>query len=859
MSKQLTLGSLFDGSGGFPLGGLLCGIKPLWASEVEPFPIRVTTKRLPQVKHYGDICKINGADLPPVNIITFGSPCQSFSVAGKREGMEGKSGLFYEAARVIREMYAATRGEYPTFAVMENVAGIFSSKTNGKSDFLEVLNELIHIKDETLSVPLPEKGRWSAAGEIVGDGFSLGWRTVDAQFWGVAQRRRRCYLVLDLAGERAGKILFDETRLRGNPPQGCFAGQAAAGASAAGAGGAVCVLNDQGGSFMDLSEEITGTLRSQEHGHQPIVFEPGAMLRLGGHCWEGEPTGALRADMGDNQLTVAIPINTQVGLRNHKDGDGTGLGVGEAGDAAYTLQSAHSHAVAIENHPADSRIKIDESGTVQTLTERMGTGGGNVPLVMATGQANAEISEDLCQTLNCSCERPIVMNERQYALTISEDVANTLAGTDYKGTQCLFEPKTLKIRSGCEGGGKGALVQDNMSATLSCNNDQTLFVPKQKTYNVRQASDGTINARCHAYDSEVSRAVDTSGNVPDNGGIAVVDDLAPKAAAFMGGQGADAGSIAYSENIAPTIRGEAGGNSVPMTVYGICSQNSDSMKSGNPNSGIYEMDVSRTLDAVACCGNGGQVVVFDTKQVTSKDNRSNPKHGGPCHTLASASADSAVICLEGNGTRPSHGGSGFSEKNVSFTLNTVETHAICYQNQVGALCASDHKFSQQQQIEEGKAVVERVTVENHQHSGYRESDTAGTLKQCGGTNGGGSESIIVENRYVVRRLTPTECALLQGFPPAWCYGLETPEPAEDDIAFWSEVFETHRKIMGTSKKPKSRSQIAAWLRNPHSDAAEYKMWGNGVCLNNVIFVLGGIAWAAGNSAEAFSPDGDIVQ
>ena len=153
---------------------------------------------------------------------------------------------------------------------------------------------------------------------------------------------------------------------------------------------------------------------------------------------------------------------------------------------------------------------------------------------------------------------------------------------------------------------------------------------------------------------------------------------------------------------------------------------------------------------------------------------------------------------------------------------------------------NQYKFPQQQQVEEGKAVVERVAVENYQHSGYRESDTAGTLKQSGGTNGGGSESVIVENRYVVRRLTPTECALLQGFPPDWCAGLETTEPSEEDISFWSEVWETDRLIKGTSSKPKSRKQIIKWLQYPHSDSAEYKMWGNGVALPCVTFVLSGI-------------------
>lgn len=176
-NNNLTLGSLFDGSGGFPLGGLISGITPLWASEIEPFPIRVTTKRLPQVKHYGDISKMNGADLKPVDIITFGSPCQDMSIAGKRDGLSGsRSSLFYEAVRIIKEMRCKTNGQKPRFIVWENVPGAFSS--NKGEDFRAVLEEVCKIKDESVSVPKPTK--WNSAGKIMGDGYSVAWRQFDA-------------------------------------------------------------------------------------------------------------------------------------------------------------------------------------------------------------------------------------------------------------------------------------------------------------------------------------------------------------------------------------------------------------------------------------------------------------------------------------------------------------------------------------------------------------------------------------------------------------------------------------------------------------------------------------------------------
>ena len=156
ISKVITLGSLFDGSGGFPLGGMMSGIIPLWASEIEPFAIRVTTKRLPQMKHYGDISVLNGAELPPVDIITFGSPCQDMSIAGRRSGLSGsRSSLFYEAVRIIKEMRGATYGKYPRFCVWENVPGAFSSGEPKGEDFRVVLEEIVGIKKAGIHVPKP--------------------------------------------------------------------------------------------------------------------------------------------------------------------------------------------------------------------------------------------------------------------------------------------------------------------------------------------------------------------------------------------------------------------------------------------------------------------------------------------------------------------------------------------------------------------------------------------------------------------------------------------------------------------------------------------------------------------------------
>lgn len=203
----LTLGSLFDGSGGFPLAAEMCGVTPVWASEIDPFCVQVTSKRFPSMRHLGDITKINGAEISPVNIITFGSPCQDLSVAGNRAGLDGsRSSLFLEAIRIFKEMRETTNGIYPNVVVWENVPGAYSSHKG--EDFRRVLEEIAGVADPTVSIPRPSGGRWNSCGCVMGDGYSIAWRTLGAQYWGVPQRRKRIFLVADFGGGRAPEILF---------------------------------------------------------------------------------------------------------------------------------------------------------------------------------------------------------------------------------------------------------------------------------------------------------------------------------------------------------------------------------------------------------------------------------------------------------------------------------------------------------------------------------------------------------------------------------------------------------------------------------------------------------------------------
>lgn len=271
----MKLGSLFDGSGGFPLGGMLAGIEPVWASEIEPFPIRVTTKRIPSMKHYGDVSEINGADVEPVDIITFGSPCQDMSVAGKRAGLDGaRSGLFYQATRIIREMRDATNGRYPRWAVWENVPGAFSS--NNGDDFKAVLEELISVarseRGTVAAVTIPKPDRWDTAGCVMGKGYSVAWRVLDAQYWGVPQRRKRIFVVADFTGERAGDVLFKSEGVSRYSAESFRAWQRASRSAQTGVGNAVtyCIDQDGGKSQCGVTADLSPTLATT-HGGEPVV------------------------------------------------------------------------------------------------------------------------------------------------------------------------------------------------------------------------------------------------------------------------------------------------------------------------------------------------------------------------------------------------------------------------------------------------------------------------------------------------------------------------------------------------------------------------------------------------------------
>ena len=537
-----TLGSLFDGIGGFPLAAVRNGIEPVWASEIEAFPIEVTRKRFPSMLHVGDITKLNGAELPPVDIITGGSPCQDLSVAGARAGLAGeRSGLFMEQIRVVKEMRDADkrRGRTahtvrPRYMCWENVPGAFSSA--GGEDFRIVLEEIVRIKDGSCSVPRPDSGRWESAGAIVlGNQFSLAWRVMDAQFWGVAQRRKRIFLVADFAGRSAIQILFEQDRLPGYPASGGGPGQgtpASAPGSPASPGRAgpigfdgyngdltgekaatlgvncgmstgrngvitafaanqrdevrdlhdvaaalaaqpgmkqqtfVAGITAKGNGDCFLSEErhtsLSGGGGMPGQGYPAIFtagFSAGQGSAAGGSGFQTECSPTLKAsESGSNMVPSILCLNDQGGsvMACSEDVAGT-LRAQEHGHQPLIVdkRSDEMMPALYENHGIDARYTGPHT-VAPTMSARYGTGGNNVPLI-------AQGSEP-CQ------ESSHAMFSRQRVDVFREDaVASTQSARQHKdATDLVMDVAGLDCRNGRENGDLcGTLQQGTTGSSLN--------------------------------------------------------------------------------------------------------------------------------------------------------------------------------------------------------------------------------------------------------------------------------------------------------------------------------------------------------------------------------------------------------
>lgn len=412
----MTLGSLFDGIGGWLLAARHAGVTPVWSSEIEPFPQSVTARHFPDVQQFGDITQINLDDIEPVDIICAGSPCQDLSIAGKRKGLNGeRSGLFRTAVDIVRRIRASTGGMYPRYFVWENVPGAFSS--NKGADFRAVLEEIGQAE-----IPMPENGKWANAGMAELPQCEIAWRVLDAQYWGVPQRRRRIFLVADFGTETrcAGEILFEPESVRWNPApcertrKGIAAG-AERGTRTAVIGGVVAAgfigkAAPSAGSI-GYEQELSPTLMAEKLQHVAIydMTHANEVMRS---VKEGViPTLNARMGTGGNQVPVVHSYCIAGNTIDRKIKNG-GNGKGILAETGYTLNTVDRHAVA-EIYGAKSFCEY-ESGQVATLRAAGGNQGGgseNLVLCVGNGQMNQSHLQENAGALNCMHDQQIILTE----------------------------------------------------------------------------------------------------------------------------------------------------------------------------------------------------------------------------------------------------------------------------------------------------------------------------------------------------------------------------------------------------------------------------------------------------------------
>lgn len=615
------------------------------------------------MKHYLNVCDVNGAEVEPVDVITFGSPCQDLSVAGKRAGLKHesngdeettRSGLFMEAVRIIKEMRnkdeelrSGRSNEHirPRFAVWENVPGAFSS--NKGEDFRVVLEELARIKDAEVSIPMPEKGKWKQSGEIVGDGWSIAWRTLDAQYHGVPQRRRRIFLVADFADECAGEILFECKGLPGYPSQSREKGQ---------------------GTSRDSSDSIG------ESGERECIGFDGYNQSVTGNVSKAITSAATDSDH--------VPL---------------------------VLQEEPIYCV-------------DEGG----------------------GKSACNITENVSPTLTCTHRgEPVI---------------------------CDSVPYTMQIRSGCEGGGKGPLIQTDKSACLTAAQTQTLFQPV--------CIQGSMIGR-------------KDENGPQGDGINV--------------------DKSFTLN---TIDRHA-------VAYGICSYASVCEPisiENHPNDSRIGIRKDGTVQSLTGrMGTGGGNVPLVAEPWTYQ------KVTGPLMAKMSAGycgqdAYNDMFVTEPCYSIKDEGFMDFSEE-VAATLKQRDykmPQAVCY-------------------------AIDRASFNQGENAQYDFQISDDGIAQTLIAKGPGAVSYYENIKYIVRRLTPTECARLQGMPDLWCRLSQIDDMSDEDYEFWKQAHKTYAEINGKTYREKTKKQMISWYNKLQIDGSEYKAYGNGMALPCVRIPINGIA------------------
>jgi DNA-cytosine methyltransferase len=906
------LGSLFDGSGGFPLAGAMHGIEPAWASEIEPYPIRVTTARFPAMKHLGDITKINGAEIEPVDIITFGSPCQDLSVAGKQAGLHKgeRSSLFFEAIRIIKEMREASDGEFPRVIVWENVPGAFSS--NGGADITAVLDSIQEL------------------------GYVIDMNVLDAQHMGVPQRRRRIYLL----GCSANYIAKMKTFISWNIITQMLIEIL------------LTILNAQ----LNLSEaerknSVWNSKSLSEDGLRRkmklfAIEEIVAFNRLLKDWAETSLTYLKEPsclESSSKELEATTKTDTQPG-ESHSMTEAERL-IGSISRSwriilgenlsitnLYTILIATSETT--ESTIYGCAILLEDIRRLIGLFKNCYQVSYETELYLSTGRKasiNYARARQTSRTMFDSVEW--VQRWDDYLRLDTETEQHLIANTGAKrGSEVLPLKEGLRGDSAESGkAGEGAAgdatgsVDGSVGIGINGEIAGTLDANYYKGCGLRQGVEREVVVYSFDSLSSFNQGINTEGSA---GGGVLFEPMS-----------------ALEENWAESTVKNALRAEASKSSHAVCYP-IDLIRESRVAFETYDEDAKIGGSLKQSDNKGSQVVCYPINTMVcnrhmADDGRTCIGYGqpnDPQFTLQANHSHAVCYALQGDGIdradtagcngggwrkdvcytpdtidRPAvcfeqpivfkeragcpGGGKGILCGDKPFTLSTLQDQAVCYQDKVGALCATDYKWVQQQQVDQDKIIVYSAgngQVDNpylspdvaqtlncmhdqqivlHMASGqanaeigvnvactltndkdrmpvcysmqrsdmYEQSDVSCT--EAARQYKSATDLVVIKplRKYIIRRLTPLECCRLQGFPNLWESGLEIKHPTEEQLDFWVWVLNTFRRVTGQKGKPWKRKQASAWIRNQGTDSARYKMWGNGIALPCAAFVLGRVA------------------
>lgn len=671
--------------------------------------------------------------------------CQNLSIAGARAGLQGdRSVMFFEMTRIIREMREATHGEYPKYVLWENVVGAFSSL--GGEDFRTVIEEFCRICDDTISIPLPEKGKWLHAGEVLGDSYSFAYREFDAQYWGVPQRRKRIYAVLDTRGQRAGEILFVEKGLHRHSQAGGASGEGAPGHAPGSIGGGggdgrfQQLFGESGQGYWDFGNG--GCLTPWDHQSKRLYESSGQFPSLisgersgqnqQGVCYPSDRGQAVACDLYNQDIS---PMQPSLGVN-------CGLSTGRNGVIFEPMS-------AMEENWAESQVK-------------------NALRADASKSSHAVVSEAFrnLSVLNDQGGGVILPEDGQVSPTLREQMKHHEPIVSYNKP----EPLMLKERAGKPGGGKGALW-GGKSFTLSTLQDQCLCM--ENPGEAQESGAWGVDCRNAVIDREITHTIQAK---PDSGvSINCTPSVCyrnqPNGECYAIDQQGGKGGANYAEDVMPPLLSDSHG-----TPHGVCYAVD-----------AYNQSMSKTTGAVrgaAAC---------DTDHI-----------GAVCYAVDSHQQDSRFrLCDDGvSPTLPGQMGTGGN--NGPMVLQPAIT------------CGN------------GQAHM----------AGHISVEKAGPLDCMH------DAQIVVHprnRRYIIRRLTPTECARLQGFPDSWGKLPTISGMDEKEAAFWRKEFGT--PDAGVDALVRKYNKL-------YCDSKEYRMWGNGIALPNAAYVVGNVARELRKGEEA---------